>query len=120
MSGHYCLPAGKVEIGEPFTLGAIREAKEEVGVDIAEADLKHVLTMWRNYGLQDDGDVMEWVDIYFEASKWKGEPHNAEPGVHDELVWLDPKNLPKNTVPYIHDAMKHIEAGDTYAEIAHN
>lgn len=43
-NGFYGLPAGKVENDESYIACAIREVKEEVGVDVAALDLKHVLT----------------------------------------------------------------------------
>ncbi len=47
-NGFYGLPSGKVEQNESFIAGAIREAKEEIGVDIDATDLKYVHTMHRN------------------------------------------------------------------------
>lgn len=110
MNGFYGLPAGKVENDETFSQGAIREAKEEAGVTIAPEDIKHAFTMHRK------GDDSEWVDIFFEATKWQGEPFNAEPTVHKELAWLDLKNLPDNMVPSVKEALLQIEAGKIYAE----
>ena len=112
MDGHYGLPAGKLERNESFMVGALREAKEEVGVVIEEADLRHALTVHRKA----DDDDMDWIDMYFEASKWQGEPHNAEPDVHSELAWLDINNLPKNMVPPVRSALQQIANGQTYAE----
>jgi 8-oxo-dGTP diphosphatase len=48
MNNYFCLPGGKVDKGESFTTTAIREAKEEVGVDIKSTDLKPVLMAHRN------------------------------------------------------------------------
>jgi len=114
MNGFYGLPSGKVEKKENYLNAAIREAKEEIGIDIDKADLEHALTMHRQ---EESGnrDNM-WVDMFFEVKKWQGEPINAEPNVHGELVWLDPAKLPKNVVPSVKYALKHIEAGQTYAE----
>ena len=39
MDGFYGFPAGKVEKDEPIFQAAIREAREEVGVEINECDL---------------------------------------------------------------------------------
>jgi len=116
MADHYGLPSGKVEIAETFRLAAVREAKEEVGVDIDPKDLKYLLTMQRNSGSQEDGSILEWVDMYFEATKWNGELINAEPHMHRKLEWLDLKNLPENVIPPVKAALEMIEAGQTYGE----
>lgn len=34
MNGYYGLPSGKTEKNESFIAGAIREAKEEIGIDV--------------------------------------------------------------------------------------
>src|SRR2546430_1308799 len=70
MNGYYGLPAGKVEVAENFRAGAVREAKEEVGITIAPSSLTHALTVHR---LGDD--KLEWVDVYFEVTEWEGEPY---------------------------------------------
>jgi 8-oxo-dGTP diphosphatase len=114
MNGRYGLPAGKVEPGESATAAAIREAKEEVGVTIKPSDLKHLLTVYRtssNYG-----EDRPWVDIIFEAVKWEGQLHNAEPHKHGELAWFDPAKLPKNLTPYARFFLDQIAAGNRYAE----
>jgi ADP-ribose pyrophosphatase YjhB (NUDIX family) len=45
----YALPAGKVEKGESLKQSIIREAKEEVGIDLHEDDLELVTTLWARY-----------------------------------------------------------------------
>ena len=114
MDGYYGLPAGKVEYFEHFTAGAAREAKEEAGVDIAESDLACVHTAHRH---GEDGDVfMDWVDVYFEAQTWQGEPHNAEEEKSERLDWIDLLNLPDNIVPSQKAALEHIAKKSFYSE----
>jgi 8-oxo-dGTP diphosphatase len=119
MPHHFGLPAGKVEKAERFIDAAIREAKEETGVTISPENLTLALIMQR-IEAQEDGSMMEWVDAYFESERWEGEPHNAEPHMHDALEWLDPKNLPKNTVPAVAAALKAIEDGKTFSDYGWN
>lgn len=114
MAGFYGLPAGKVEKNEPYTAGAIREAKEEIGVDIDPKNLKFAHTQHRH------GEDMDWVDVYFEAEKWDGEPFNAEPNVHSELAWLDMASLPDNVVPPVRFALAAIDRGEKYSEYGWN
>lgn len=107
--GLYGLVSGKVDKGENFLTAAVRETREEAGVDVSPENLKHVLTASRK-------SDMLWVDVLFEAAKWQGEPDNAEPHKHAELTWLDPDNLPDNVVPSIRFYLEQIAAGKTYAE----
>ncbi len=114
MDGHYGLPAGKVEYGEPYVLGAIREAKEEAGVDIKLDDLRFVHVAHR-HGVENN-EIMDWVDVYFEADKWSGEPYNAEEEKSERLDWLDLENLPENIVPPQRAALLEVAKGSSYSE----
>lgn len=107
--GYYGLLSGKVDHGESYLVTAVREAKEEAGIDIKPSDLTHVLTAHRQ------SDAL-WVDVVFEATTWRGEAYNAEPDKHVELVWLDPNALPDNVVPPIRFYLEQIAAGRPYAE----
>ena len=112
MNGRYGLPSGKVEKGEGFLAAAVREAEEEVGIKIDVKDLIYIHTMHR-YTPSEGSD---WVDVFFEPTKYEGEPYNAEDDVHSELVWLDPKNLPEIVVPSVKFAVEKIENGELYSE----
>lgn len=114
MDGHYGLVAGRVDKGESIAAAAIREAEEEAGVTIHPADLQLVGTFHRK---ETDS---EWVDLLFEASKWRGDIHNAEPHKHDELAWLDPHELPENMVSSVRFYIEQYLAGKTYAEYGWN
>ena len=108
--GKYGLVSGKVEHDENVLMTAVREAREEAGIEVQPQDLVHILTAHRK------SPDSTWVDICFEATSWSGEPHNAEPHKHSELVWLDPENLPENTVLSVRNYLSQIKAGNRYAE----
>jgi 8-oxo-dGTP diphosphatase len=110
MNHHYGLPSGKVEKNESFSQAAIREAKEEIGITVLPENLKFIHISHRH------DDNYDWVDVFFEATEWSGEPYNAEPHMHSELAWLDPKNLPDNVIPNIRYLIEQIESNKTYGE----
>lgn len=112
MSGYYGLISGKKEEEEGFLRAGSREGEEEGGVIVRPEDMKHVLTMSRYEA--DSGQ--DWVDIFFEVSKWEGEIHNAEPDAHAELTFFALDGLPDNVVPSVRFALEAIEAGKTYVE----
>ena len=98
--GNYSVPAGHVEQGETITQAAIREVKEEIGVEVQPADLQVVGVIQRK-----SND--ERVDFFLTASKWTGEPANLEKDKSDELIWSHLDKLPVNTIPYIKRAIKN-------------
>ena len=116
MDGNYGLPAGKGEWFETFTSGAIREAKEEAGVDIAPEDLRFVHMVHRHGEDRFTEKYMDWVDVYFETSVWTGEPYNAEEHKAESLDWIDIDNLPENVVPPVRDALEKIAKKQVYSE----
>jgi 8-oxo-dGTP diphosphatase len=111
MDGKYSLPAGHVEAGESFIQAAIRETFEEVGLEVERDDLRHVFTQQRN-----EGDHVR-VDAFFEATKWQGEPRNAEPERHAKIAWIDVHDLSDGIMDYQLHALKGILAGETYSEL---
>jgi len=113
MNGKYCVPTGHVENLEKYTVAATREAKEETGVTIQPEDLKYIHTAAR---LHEDKDHVR-LDIYFEADKWHGDAHNAEPNKHSELVWFDANNLPyEKIIPSHAGVLKEILVGKQFSE----
>lgn len=115
MDDYYGLPAGKGEWHETFTQIAIREAKEEAGVTIQPKDICMVHLAHRR-SMSSEDSFMDWVDVYFEANKWDGEPHNAEPAKSAELAWIDLNKLPKNIVPSQLAALQAIAKEKIYSE----
>jgi 8-oxo-dGTP diphosphatase len=114
MDGHYGLPAGKVEWQETYEQCAVREAKEEAGVAVRAEKLRFVHLVHRH---GEEGEIfMDWVDVYFEADEWDGEPHNAEPDKSTRLDWLDLNDLPENIVPPQRQALLDLAAGKLYSE----
>ncbi len=92
--GNYGLPAGHIEFGETVKSAAIREAKEEIGVDIEESDLEVVGVMHRIKNVT-------YVDFFMTCHRWSGEISNREPEKCSELLWTELDDLPPNMVPYV-------------------
>jgi 8-oxo-dGTP diphosphatase len=92
--GNYGLPAGHIEFGETVKSAAVREAYEETGVNIEEADLEVIGVMHR------PKDVT-YVDFFLICHKWSGEISNREPEKCSELMWTELDDLPPNMVPYV-------------------
>ncbi len=92
MDGYYAFVGGHVEKGESIKQAAIREAKEECGIDIKEEDLEFICGI-RN------GKREQYLNFFYRVSNFKGEPQNTEPEECDKIIWADIHNLPENTIP---------------------
>lgn len=79
------LPGGKKDPDETVGETAVRETKEETGVDVRVCDYLYV----REESPIETGG--EWFYTYcFFALNWSGEPHNSEEG---EVKWLTVSEL---------------------------
>ena len=105
--GSYSVIAGRVEADEEITAAAVRRAKEEVGIEIGRGDLSVVGVMHRR---SDDGRV----SFFLTASIWTGNIANAEPELCDDVSWHSPDDLPKNTNPYVRQALRNCQNGTFY------
>lgn len=88
-----------------------REAKEEIDITILLEDLDVLHVMHRNEG-------SERIDFFLTTESWKGEITNAEPQFCSQLKWFPIDDLPKNTVPYIRQAIEQTQQKRIYSEFA--
>lgn len=108
--GKYCFPAGHKEKGETPMQTAIREGKEEAGVDVQPKHLTMIHVMYRQCG--EDG---ERPAFFFHASEWTGEPKNAEPEKADDARWFHLSELPE-MMPYMKEMLDRYRKGRVYSE----
>lgn len=107
--GEYSVPAGHLDGGETVVAAALREAREEVGIQLRVEDLIFSSVMHR---LEDD----ERVDFFLRVTSWSGEPFNNEPDKCDDVRWVDLRSLPENMVPYVRRAIHNHLEGVTFDE----
>ena len=101
--GQLCPPSGHLEEGESVACCAIREAAEEVGVDIDPADLAFTHVVHHR-----NPEGQGRVGFFFTAARWAGVPVNREPHKCAGLHWADPARPPAGTVPYTAAALAAI------------
>jgi 8-oxo-dGTP diphosphatase len=101
-AGQWSLPAGHVEVANRETpaAAASREVMEEIGVDVAEEDLRIVHVTYRP-----SGPDITYVDFFLEATQWTGTPVNLEPSKCDGLEFVEAGKLRTNTLPHVKDAI---------------
>ncbi len=111
--GSYQIPAGHVEDGELPSEAIIREAKEEIGIDLDAGDLEAVHISYRpKHDSTDDR-----VDFFFRARRWSGEIRNMEPNKCDDLRWVRASELPEAMTPHVRDAFECMQHGIFFKEL---
>jgi ADP-ribose pyrophosphatase YjhB (NUDIX family) len=108
--GMWSLVAGHVEDGESATQGMIREAYEEIGLNLHPAQIQVVHIMHRKTNRLN-------VDVFFDCSSWQGKIQNLEPEKCDRLEFFPISSLPSNIVDYNEAALRHILEGKFYSEL---
>ncbi|KAG8382954.1 hypothetical protein BUALT_Bualt05G0133700 [Buddleja alternifolia] len=91
-SGTFAVPGGHLEFGESFEDCAIRELKEETGLDITGVEL---VTVTNN--VLSEPKPIHLISVLVRAvlADPNQTPVNVEPEKCDGWDWYDSKNLPK-------------------------
>ncbi len=89
--GHWDLPVGKADSGEPVTHAAVRELREETGLVVAPANLRLAHVIHSSLGVEAPNG---FLTVVFAARQWSGEARNAEPAKHAQVVWRPADRLP--------------------------
>ncbi|HZM76866.1 MAG TPA: NUDIX domain-containing protein [Candidatus Limnocylindrales bacterium] len=113
--GWYNLPSGKLEAGESLIDAVVREAREEIGIRLDPAELRHAVTVQcRN----PEGERRIGILFTIESDPARqGEPFNAEPHKCGKVEWFPLDMLPHNTVPYTASGVSLFRAGETFGLI---
>ncbi|WP_222709545.1 NUDIX domain-containing protein [Microbispora sp. CSR-4] len=87
------MPSGHLEEGESVVDAAVREAREELGIEVDGCEVVHVMHHHNAGGTARIG-------MFLMPHSITGTPVNAEPHKCAELAWFPFDRLPERTVPY--------------------
>jgi 8-oxo-dGTP diphosphatase len=88
-AGSWATPGGHLDFGERPDQGAIREAREETGIDAT--DLAFVALTNDRFEVEQK----HYITIWFRVRQFTGEPVIASPREISELGWFDWDALPQ-------------------------
>ena len=110
--GWWVLPAGHIEAGETATQTVIREAKEELGIDVAPEDVSFAHIVHNLVGEN------KRMDFYFRITSFKGNIQNIEPTKCSKMAFFTKDNLPplEKIAPTTLQALNHIWNHVSYSE----
>ncbi len=113
-NGFYGIPAGRAAEGEPISLTALREIKEETGLDLRADQIKlcHVAHRYE----PGQGPYASWVDFFYMIDEWDGEPVIAETDKADDLQWLSVDST-EQIIPYVRHVIRDVLQGKNFSLI---
>ncbi len=82
LAGRWEFPGGKRHAGETAYAALVRELREELGVDVLQAE------PLMRYAVEYPGRTI-WLDMWI-VSRWRGEPRGLD---GQALRWVDPGRL---------------------------
>jgi 8-oxo-dGTP diphosphatase len=115
--GHWHCPIGKMEEGESPLQTAIRETREEVGLDV-NPFLGTVVAVKAPH-FQNPERVWKDLSLFFVADQFQGEPENRESRLHHKMEWFDLNHLPHPIIPVVQFAIEQYLKGETYGEFGY-
>lgn len=105
---------GKMEQGETPKQTIVREAFEEVGLDI-DPDLGTVVSVTAK-NFQNPELIYKDISLFFVVKDFESEPVNKEPRLHDKMEWFDVNSLPSPIIPVVEYGIKQYVQGKMYGD----
>ena len=103
--GKWCFPGGTLEFGERVFDCAVRETKEETGLDVEPVDLVKLI----DHIIADENQ--HWVNPIVEARATKGTPKVLEPNKMQEWSFFPLDNLPSPLTVNMVELFQDIKSG---------
>ena len=110
--GFLALPAGHIDVGENAYEAAVREAREELGIEVCEDDLVNPFVVNRR-----NKSLPPYYDVYFEVAKYTGKVCIKEPEKCSEIVWCHPHQLPEDMIDFEKEAMEKNRQGIQFSVV---
>ena len=99
--GYYALPAGHIDEEENQYDALVREAREELGINLDPKNIINSYVVLRRNYFEKDGKMLEpYIDYYFEINEYEGIPRIMEEDKCDELIWVNINELPEPFINY--------------------
>lgn len=109
--GTFGVVGGHMDGNETARETIIREAQEEVNIQLNPEELKLVGTIHRKL------IHCEFIDLFFASQSWLGSLTNKEPEKHSYYKWVEINELPTNTMPLVKTAINNYLNGKSYDEL---
>lgn len=112
-NGYWHLPTGGIENDEDPKSAIIREAREEINIEV-EPTLAAVV-------INESSDFLNAQSLYkdicmfFLSENYNGEVKNLEPSFHMEMDWFDINFLPEPVVPVVKYGLKCFDESILYS-----
>jgi ADP-ribose pyrophosphatase YjhB (NUDIX family) len=92
-NGNLAMPGGGMDLGESMPQAAVREVKEETGLDV---EITGLVGIYTNPGhlieYTSDGEVRQEFSVVFTARPIGGTPTTSSES--SEVVWINPADVP--------------------------
>ncbi len=109
-AGVYGAPGGHVEAFESFETCAIRETREEAGVEIANVRFLCLTNLITE-------DNRHYVNIGMVADWQSGEPEAREPEKMQDWQWYPLDQLPEPGFGILYTYIRALKTGETYFDL---
>ena len=93
--------SGHLEAGESMAMAVIREAKEEINIQVDPKDLE-LVSVFHPY-------KENYLNVFFSAKKYTGVPEIMEKEKCSDLSWFDIDNLPENTIERVRRVLNNMK-----------
>lgn len=106
------LPAGHIDKGEDACQALVREAKEELNINITTKDIEDTFVVNRI-----NKNLKPYYDIYFIINNYSGDIKINEPSKCRELKWLELDKLSSDVIEFEKIAIDNYRKGIKFSTI---